>query len=115
MHKIYVWLYEFKGRGTLSYLFTSAESVNEAREKIHAAANRIKETTTDGVFVKDEIEYLYKSSPLGSQDGILHLGAPDCMTTEEVCYLTLDITAALEKEPLLVGPMDSVGFVTAKG
>lgn len=115
MHQIYVWLYEFKGRGTISYFFTSAESVESAREKIHAAANRVKETTKDCEFIKDEIEYLYKSSPLGSQDGILHLGAPDCMTTEEICYLTLDITAALEKEPLFVGPMDSVGFVTAKG
>jgi hypothetical protein len=115
MHQIYVWLHEFKDRGTITYFFTTAESVDEAREKIHAKAMRIKETTKDCEFVKDEIEYLYKSSPLGSQDGILHLGAPDCMTTEEVCYLTTDITAALKKEPLFVGPADSVGFVTAKG
>jgi hypothetical protein len=114
MPQIYVWLHRFKSHETLSYLFTSAESVGEAREKIRAKAMRIKETTTDCVYKNEGTEYYYKSSPLGSQDGVLHLGAPDSMTTEEICYLTLEITAALEKDPLFIGPIDSVGFVTAK-
>jgi hypothetical protein len=114
MVQIYVWSHTFKGQGTICYFFTSAESVDEAREKITAKAMRIKETTTDCVFKNEEGEYFYKSSPLGSEDGVLHLGAPDSMTTEEVCYLTTELTAILTKDPLFVAPADSVGFVTAK-
>ena len=114
MAQIYVWSHHFKSQETISYFFTFAESVDEAREKIHAKAMHIKETTTDCVFKNEEGEYFYKSSPLGSQDGVLHLGAPDSMTTEEVCYLTIELTAILTKDPLFIGPVDSVGFVTAK-
>ena len=112
---LFVWLHRFKKQNTISYFFTSAESVEKAREKILEKAALIKQTTTDCVFNSEGVEYFYKSSPLGAADGVLHLGAPDSITTEEVCYLYEQIKNTLDGAPLFTGPDDSVGFVTAKG
>ena len=112
--QVYCWLHIFKQHNTITYLFTLAETVEEAREKIIKKSIAIKETTTENVYADQGVEYYYKSSPLGAADGVLHLGSPDSMTTEEVCYLTNELRTALAKNPDFVGPADSVGFVTSK-
>ena len=112
--QIYCWLHIFKHHNTLTYLFTLANSLEEARERIISKSITIKDTTKDNVYAAEGVEYYYKSSPLGAAEGVLHLGSPDSMTTEEVCYLTNELKTVLSKNPDFIGPADSVGFVTAK-
>lgn len=113
--KVFVWLHEFKSQSTISYFIANAETVELARSKILQKVKDIKDTTTDCVYSSEGVDYRYKSSPLGASDGILHLGAPYSMTTEEVCHMDAEVTNTLSKDPLIISPSDFVGFVTAKG
>ena len=111
--KTYVWLYNFDADNTVCYFFANAETVEKAREIIIEKAKLIKDTTNECVFNSEGVEYRYKSTPMGSKDGILHLSAPHCMTTEEVCYRSKEVEAAVSEEPLFVAPINCAGFVTA--
>ncbi len=109
--QFFVWLLRLEE--TIAYLFTVAASVEDARLAIMAKLKEVKDTTTECVHWSEGVEYRYKSSPLGSSDGVLHLGGPNCMTSEEVCFQEKVVLDALKKEPLFVGNANSVGIVTA--
>lgn len=110
---LFIWMVKIEC--TLGYLFTMADSVEEARASILKRITDVRETTTECSFKGEEAGFegyncTYKSTSLGAKEGVLHLTGTECMTTEEFCDKHDEISKELAKPPLHIAPWDSVGF-----
>ncbi len=106
--QLFVWM--IRTNGTLGYITAVADTVEGARARLLATAQRVRETTTDGTFKEGEMEYTYRSTNLGARDGVLHLTGTECLTTEEFCEQQEVVERELAKDPLHVAPVDSCIF-----
>jgi hypothetical protein len=109
----YTWM--IKSSDTLTYLFSTAETVEKARSQILEKLRAIRETTALCKFDSNGTVYEYKSSPLGAKDGVLHLSGMNCATTEELCVESNEdiIMKIVSDAPLHIAPVNSVGFATS--